>query len=385
MYMLLKNLCLSTLIIFTTFYNNHQNYPGTVQRPILSKIEASKLNITQYLQGWIPEKIIKPLKADYIVGKNQKYTSIQSAVNALLKKNNSSQRIYIYVEPGIYTETVFIPNSNIPITIYSDSADKVHIISTQNANMLVNDWIHQINPNGTRYKIGDPSWYMYNNCINNAKNNNNKIGTQCTAVVWSQNKFLELKNITIENNAQNAQAIALSLNGDKAVLDSVYIKGYQDTLLVEGNNNKIYIQNSYISGYTDFVFGNATVVFNNCVFNIRLGHPTPVIFAPNTSPTQYYGFLIINSNITGDTSIKLAHLGRSWDSGIKPNQYIPNKTSNGQILITNTNINNIININQPWTTSTSGRIFKGNIDLKRDLNNNNYNRMWEYNNSGNGS
>lgn len=366
-------------------FTNHQTAPGTVKRPILYSNEADELSETKYLQNWIPEQIILPSIPNYIVEKNTQYSTIQQAINAVVKSGKTTRQ-YIYIKPGIYTETVYIPKTNVPITLYGDGEDKVKIALTQGANMTLNEWVNQINPNNVNYKEGDPSWYMYEGCVKNAQNNNNKIGTQCSTVVWTQNENLQITNLSIQNPATGSQAVALSVSGDKSELENFSLLGFQDTLYLGGNKTRILINKAYITGYTDFVFGSASVIFKASVFKIVLGHSNSgVIFAPNTSPDQSYGFLVRNSLITGEKGIINAHLGRGWDTNLVDGKYVPGVSANGQILIEKTQIDNIFEVTTPWRTSTSQREFNGNISSSRKLNDNSYNRMWEYNNTGNGS
>ena len=80
----------------------------------------------------------------------------------------------------------------------------------------------------------------------------------------------------------------------------------------------------------------------------------------------------------------VAQLGRALDV---------DGNSNGQVVIRDSAINEGFNIAQPWAAAVgSGRPFSGNTgsaddkgNLQRNLNDNGFNRMWEYNNRGVGS
>ena len=80
----------------------------------------------------------------------------------------------------------------------------------------------------------------------------------------------------------------------------------------------------------------------------------------------------------------VAQLGRALDV---------DGNSNGQVVIRDSAINEGFNIAQPWAAAVgSGRPFNGNTgsaddkgNLQRNLNDNGFNRMWEYNNRGVGS
>lgn len=58
---------------------------------------------------------------------------------------------------------------------------------------------------------------------------------------------------------------------------------------------------------------------------------------------------------------------------------------NGQLEIRSTRIDAILNADAPYSTSTSSRTFSGNTATNRNLDDNNYNRFWEYQNTGDGA
>ncbi|MDQ0063000.1 pectin methylesterase-like acyl-CoA thioesterase [Paenibacillus harenae] len=57
------------------------------------------------------------------------------------------------------------------------------------------------------------------------------------------------------------QAVALYANADRLIARDVSLLGHQDTLYA--NNGRHYYVDSYIEGTVDFIFGNATAVFEN--------------------------------------------------------------------------------------------------------------------------
>ncbi|CAG9764464.1 unnamed protein product [Ceutorhynchus assimilis] len=329
--------------LLLTTLASHQTYPGTNTRPILSDTEAVQYTKAKYLQGWAPSDIATN-KADYTVGSGG-YTNIQAAVNAAIKAGGTTRK-YIKILPGKYAQLVFIPQTTVPLTLYGSVGHPalVHIILSQGAKMSGAEWSKQVNPNGSFYREGDPAWPMYHDCAIRAT-----IGTFCSSVVWAQNDNLEFAYVTIENPSIVGQAVAVS--------------------------------KSTIKGDVDFIFGPASAVFENTNIIARADRPrnTAVIFAPNTTNTQKFGFLLIRGNITAETAIKNnrgVHLVRAWDS---------TPSANGQILIRDSIIDAVINVNAPYDKATSGRSFSGNINKNRNLNDSKYNRFWEYANIGSGA
>lgn len=75
-----------TILLFLAFFlgikADHQTYPGTSSRPVLSDSEAESYTKENYLQGWTPEAI-QTSQVDYLVG-NGGYSTIQAAINAAI-------------------------------------------------------------------------------------------------------------------------------------------------------------------------------------------------------------------------------------------------------------------------------------------------------------
>lgn len=88
-----------------------------------------------------------------------------------------------------------------------------------------------------------------------------------------------------------------------------------------------------------------------------------------------------NSRFTTDDGYKgtfKAKLGRAWDQGAGKTGYVPGKTANGQVLIMNSAIDSGYDSLSPWgAAATTARPFKGNASPSRQLNDVQYNRLWE--------
>ena len=115
--------------------------------------------------------------------------------------------------------------------------------------------------------------------------------------------------LTIQNDAgDNAgQAVALLARGDRLVFRDVSLKGWQDTLYV--NDGRQYYVDSYIEGDVDFIFGNATALFENSVIHsLSNGYVTAASTAEEKS-----GYVFLNSRITGESGLAgTIPLGRPW-------------------------------------------------------------------------
>jgi pectinesterase len=74
-----------------------------------------------------------------------------------------------------------------------------------------------------------------------------------------------LENITVENAAGAlGQAVALHVEGDRCVFHNCRFLGNQDTIYAAGKFSRQYFSNCFIEGTTDFIFGEAAVLFEKC-------------------------------------------------------------------------------------------------------------------------
>ncbi|MGF6234816.1 pectinesterase [Leclercia sp. 1548] len=388
---------------------SEQAAPGTASRPILSADEAKNFQQARYFTAmdpnaapWSPYAIRLPAQPNFVVGpagtQGVTHTTIQAAIDAAIAKHSSSRQ-YIAILPGEYEGTVYVPAAPGSVTLYGtgEKPIDVKIGLAIDSEIDTTTWRRLVNPGG-KYMPGKPAWYMFDRC---QSKQSATIGVMCSAVFWSQNNGLQLQNLTIENNlgdsvdAGNHQAVALRSDGDQVQIDKVNILGRQNTFFVTNSgventlkNNRItrtLVTNSYIEGDVDIVSGRGAVVFDNTDFRVMNSRTQQegYVFAPATLSNMFYGFLAVNSRFTamGDG---VAQLGRSLDV---------DSASNGQVVIRDSVINEGFNMAKPWgNAAISQRPYAGNTgavddkgNVQRNLNDANFNRMWEYNNRGVGS
>jgi pectinesterase len=379
-----------------------QTPPGTTTRPILSPAEAAPYVPANYFarsglyesptaDPWQPAPIATR-RPDFVVGAHG-FATVQQAVNAAFT-TGGTDRLFIGIRPGVYTGTVFIPAGSPPLTVYGlGRASDVRLEFTVDATITPAAWAALVNPDG-RYAEGDPAWPMYESCATKTS----ATAGLCATVVWAQSTDLQLKGLTITNTLLDTvdrgthQALALRTDADRTQLEGMRLISRQDTFYANAGDAsriaRVSVRDSYLEGDTDFVFGRAATVFAECHFQLVSTRKDSggVIFAPNTAPLFPYGFLVTRSLITADAGYQAAptgYLGRAWDQNASTTGYLPGITPNGQLLIRDSILGAGFLTTGPWApAATTSRPYSARIDPGRDLNDVNYNRLFEYANHG---
>jgi len=131
------------------------------------------------------------------------------------------------------------------------------------------------------------------------------------------------RNLTFENSLPDknlSPGLAVRSSADRAVFDNVRVLGYQDTLFVDGASRQ-YFRNSFVTGDSDFIFGDATVVFDHCTIEST---DEGWITAADTDRATANGFVFLDCalvpghdrNISGGDNTTAGpatvYLGRPW-------------------------------------------------------------------------
>ncbi len=117
------------------------------------------------------------------------------------------------------------------------------------------------------------------------------------------------ENLTFENTfGPGSQAVAVVAEADRIVFKNSRFIGWQDTLYAKGGR-QLY-QDCYIEGHVDFIFGQASAVFDNCVIHSKGdGYLTaPMRF----SDQEVSGYVFYKSKLTAENIQKGVYLGRPW-------------------------------------------------------------------------
>jgi pectinesterase len=116
------------------------------------------------------------------------------------------------------------------------------------------------------------------------------------------------ENLTFENPAgtEGRQALAIRVDGERAAFRRCRFVGWQDTILL--NRGRQYLEDCFVSGSVDFIFGGATAFFERCSIHARAdGYVT----AASTPREQDHGLVFRACRITGEPGVK-TFLGRPW-------------------------------------------------------------------------
>ena len=205
---------------------------------------------------------------------NGKFKTIQEAINA--SRAFPYERITILVKNGIYKEKVKIHSWNPKITLVGESREGTII--------TYDDYFNKIG-------LGrNSTFYTY-------------------TMLVEGNDFIG-KNLTIQNTSgEVGQAVALNVNADRTMFINCSFLGNQDTLYTSGEGTKNYFSNCYVEGTTDFIFGDATVLFDNCEIYSK---KDSYITAASTPQDATFGYVFKNCKLTAAEGVSQVYLGRPW-------------------------------------------------------------------------
>jgi len=208
------------------------------------------------------------------------YKTIQQAVNAV--RDHMQLKVKIFVKDGIYREKLVIPAWKKNISIIGEHKDKTIITNSDYS--------------GKEFPGKDFT-------------GNGKYSTYTSYTVLVQGNDCSLQNLTIENTSGRVgQAVALTVESDRFSANNCDIKGNQDTLYVS-KDGRCYFVDCYIEGTTDFIFGEATAVFQHCSIKSL---SNSFITAASTTADQKFGFVFLDCELTAAPMVDKVYLGRPW-------------------------------------------------------------------------
>ncbi len=183
-------------------------------------------------------------------------------------------RVFIEIAPGTYHERVIITQNHTNITLLGMGKSPEDVV------------------------------------ITNSLNTKQAGGTFFTETVEVNGNGFQADNLTFENTAGNTgQAVAIAVRADRVIFKDCRFLGHQDTLFADFGRQ--YYLDSYIEGGVDFIFGNATAVFDHS--HLHANGPGFLTAQSRTAPDQTTGYVILNSTVTSDDlGGRSFGLGRPW-------------------------------------------------------------------------
>jgi pectinesterase len=223
---------------------------------------VSALNLTVWARAQDVHVRVSPDVRTGIEGITE-FPTIQMAMDhhpfAGIGKDGKPGRVYIEIAPGVYHERVIVTQNHTNITLIGMGKSPSDVV------------------------------------ITNSLNAKQAGGTFFTQTVEINGTGFEADNITFENAAGNTgQAVAAAVRADRSIFKHCRFLGHQDTLFADYGRQ--YYVDSYIEGGVDFIFGNATAVFDHSeIYANGRGYLTA---QSRTSPHQTTGYVILNSRVT---------------------------------------------------------------------------------------
>ncbi|XP_059634666.1 pectinesterase/pectinesterase inhibitor PPE8B-like [Cornus florida] len=209
------------------------------------------------------------------------FTKVMDAVAAA--PDHSMRRYVIYIKKGVYNEYIDITKKKWNLMMVGDGME-VTVISGNHS--FIDGW--------TTYR---------------------------SATFAIKGQGFIARDMTFENTAgpQKHQAVAFRSDSDLSVLFRCAFRGYQDTLYA--HSMRQFYRECQITGTIDFIFGDGTVVFQNCQILARKGLPNQkntITAQGRKAPTEPSGFSIQFSNISAEADVLASlnstptYLGRPW-------------------------------------------------------------------------
>ncbi|HEU4391225.1 MAG TPA: pectinesterase family protein, partial [Blastocatellia bacterium] len=191
------------------------------------------------------------------------FATVQGAIDFVPASN--AVRRFVFIRKGLYQELVHFSNKPL-ITLHGEDRTGTTIAYANNANF---------NPSA-RSVIG--------------------VDTTDTTI-----ENLSVRNLTPKGGSQ---AETIRTNGLRFLLRSCDLYSFQDTLQLNGS---AYVENCYIEGDVDFMWGNAAAFFLNCELRNVTSNS---YYVQARTPQNQPGFVYVNCRLTGGPGVTGTFLAR---------------------------------------------------------------------------
>lgn len=247
--------------------------------------------------------VVMDVKELYVSANGDKeFREIGKALDAA--KEYEGSNVVIHIAAGVYKEKIVISQQHISLIGEDENTTKI----------TYSDSAHDIMPEG------------------------DERGTFRTSSVFIDADNFYAAHLSFLNEAGQGydagQAIAAYVDGDKMIFENCRFEGYQDTLFTAPlpkkenkpggfkgpkefaprRHGRHLYKDCFISGNIDFIFGSATVYFENCEIFMRDRHNelSGYVAAPSTYENEKYGYVFNHCRFTSDCPDESAYLGRPW-------------------------------------------------------------------------
>jgi len=214
---------------------------------------------------------------DYVVDQNGggDYERVQAAIDGA--KSFPRDRVSILVREGVYEEKVRIHSWNTKIDLVGEDAENTVITHDDHFDSVG--------------RGRNSTFFTYTLQVR---------GNDCS-----------VRNLTVENSAGSDadQAVALHVEADRAAFANCRFLGNQDTVYAAGEGARQYFRDCDVEGTTDFVFGGATAVFEDCEIHSKADSYVTAASTPERVP---FGFVFRDCRLTAESGVSEVYLGRPW-------------------------------------------------------------------------
>jgi pectinesterase len=204
------------------------------------------------------------------------YKTVQQAIDA--SPDSANDETIIFIKNGVYKERLTLPKAKHRIHFIGENVEKTKL--------------------------------TYDNYAAKKDSLGKELGTSKTSSFYIYGNDFVAENISFENSSGPVgQALAVWVASDRSIFINCRFLGFQDTIYTDYNARQYY-KNCYIEGTTDFIFGPATAVFDNCEIFCKKGGT--YITAASTPESVQYGYVFLNCRVTGNVPSNSYYLGRPW-------------------------------------------------------------------------
>ena len=199
------------------------------------------------------------------------YTSLNEAMEGI--RAFMDYRVTVHIRKGVYREKWVIPSWIEHVDFIGESVEETIITYADHANIRA-------------------------------------MGTFRTYTLKVEGSGLTFRNLTICNDAEPlGQAVALHTEGDRLQFVNCRFLGNQDTVYTGTASTRLYFEDCYIEGTTDFIFGPATAWFEGCQIHSKANS---YITAASTPQQVHAGYLFHRCRLTAAEGVDKVYLGRPW-------------------------------------------------------------------------